>query len=139
MRWVVRTLVVQVILLWSLALGYIYYDMAAGHKARLFAIAFQTIMHPRVKSPETDRWVIEVGRARLATELFGNWLEAHRLEIVKDGVLGAERYVAVYVHPCTSEVCEYNTMVRWQVMAERFHVDLEPYYGYDMATQETPP
>ena len=90
------------------------------HQAMLFGTAARTIVMPRGKTAESDRMVVTVGRARLASEVYGSWVGVPAIEIVDEAVLGAERYVAFYVCPHDGEVKRFDTVVRWQVMGERY-------------------
>lgn len=132
MKTVLKTLAVQALIAAVVVGGYFAYDFdVAVHNTIMLGRCVKTIVAPRCKTPETDAYVVSMGRARLASLLFGgNWNA--NIVFVHEVVAGPEWYRCVYVDPRTGELKKYSTQVQWLELAERYPAPAPPMSGSDM-------
>jgi hypothetical protein len=113
---ITRTLVYQFLLIFtSVSVGFIANAEYVGWKSMLISRSFQHIFFPVKYDENVEQFVLDLGRMRLATALFGHPYADVSAVISEERVWGEEFYDALYRDPNNDGKIEfYQTRVRWK-------------------------
>lgn len=116
MKTVIRTLFYQFFLLYiGISVGFIANAEYIGWKSAIVSKSVQHIFFPIKYDQQVENFVLNMGRMRLATKLFGSPFADLTGVISDERVWGEEYYDALYHDPENNDEIElYQTRVRWK-------------------------
>ena len=140
-RTIIRTLFYQYFILFvGIAAGFIANAEYVGWKSVIAVRSFNNIFYPIKYDENVEKFVIGLGRARLATTLFGHPYVDLTDIITEERVWGEEYYDALYRVPDAEEetIELYQTRVRWKPW-EYYYEFHEGTNGEDILNEAPPP
>lgn len=113
---VTRTLLYQFLLLFiGISVGFIANAEYVGYKSVILQRSFQHIFFPVRYDENVEKFVISLGRARLALLVFDDPFADVSSIISEEHVWGEEFYDALYRDPADAgKIKPYQTRVRWK-------------------------